>query len=368
MGNIISPPEETIVLVPPRFSTRGLTCSIEMESPMSVYFGKLFRKEVLYDLHSFKGQSFVDVLVAPEFPPSAAAHVSLSGSVKEKTVHGGSFNLHFNKYVTKDIHALGRVALATGSNISGHSLFSYNFDRGRVSATYSKDDNNTIVGLRVSSSQVMLGVEFPFPDPEKVSAWMISRPTTDITVGIRGSILKPNEPVEICASLDRKIPNTDSTYCVSSSLTTPSNEITVGFSQHLVTHRKVYNLFEDKRVKFIANYIDIAIEATSAGSKTNVLAGVSWQPNKNILSKVHVSTSEGVVGTIAARNWWLPSVLASASVGVDVEGNPFVGGRLQVSNWLTAVEYEKGRRVSELPTTKWLSVVDNPRFDTSNQI
>jgi hypothetical protein len=123
-----------------------------------------------------------------------------------------------------------------------------------------------------------------------------------------------------------------------------------------------------KRVKFIANYIDIAIEGrTRNGKASDVLAGVSWQANKNLLTKLHVSTVNGVVVTGVVRNWWVPSVLGSVSGGIDVNGNPFIGGRLQLSNWLTSVEYERGQPVSKLPSTRWLSTEDLGRFNSKNR-
>ena len=374
MGNLISPPQDTLVLVPPRFSTRGLTRPIEIENPMSVYFGNLFRREVLQDLHSFNGRFGLDVLIAPEQPPTAAAHLEMSCSSERRVVEGGALNLHFNKQILRSVHGLGRVALGTGTGVSGYAMLTHELDQGRVSVTGSTDPGEDHkVGLRVSTKRIMAGAELPYSTPADVSAWIIARPLPDITLGLMGAFLRPEAPVEMSVSLDKRIANTDSTYCVCSTLRTPSNELIVGFSQHLVTHRKVYNPFEDKQVKFIANYIDIAVEAKtkvgkSTTAETDVSAGVSWQPNKNILSKIHVSTIQGVAATLAVRNWWSPSVLASASVGLDTSGNPFVGGRLQVSNWLTAVEYERGQRVSELPTTRWLSVEDVCRFDNRYRI
>ena len=368
MGNLISPPQDTLVLVPPRISTRGLTRPIEVENPMSIYFGNLFRREVLQDLHSFRGSFGLDFLMAPEHPPTAAAHVSMTGSVLEKTVDGGSLNLHVNNQLSPAIHALGRLTLGTGSGITGYAMLSHDVERGRVSLTCASDGQGIQrVGFRGQSSAFLFGTETPVADPRQVSTWMISRIGKDVTVGVSGSPLLPEAPVEISASLDRRVPGTDSTYCLSSTLRSPSNELTVGFSQHLVTHRKVYNPFEDKRVKFIANYVDIAVEATSGGAKnsTAVAAGVSWQPNKNVIAKAHISTHQGLVGTLAVRNWWVPSVLTCVSAGIDAKGTPFLGGRFQLSNWLTRVEYERGQPISQLPSTKWMSIEDVSRFSPS---
>lgn len=370
MGNLISPPQDTLLLVPPRISTRGLTRPIEVENPMSVYFGNLFRREVLHDLHSFRGSFGLDFLMTPEQPPTTAAHVSLNGSTLKKTVDGGSLNLHINSQISPSVHGLGRLTLGTGSGVTGYAMLSSDFDRGRLSFTAGSDGpGNHRVGFRAQSSSFLFGSEVPIADPRKVSAWVISRVSRDFTVGVSGSPLEPSAPVEISMSLDRRVPGTDSTYCISSTIRSPSNELTVGFSQHLVTHRKVYNIFEDKRVKFIANYIDIAVEATSGPENTAaVAAGVSWQPNKNLLAKIHVSTDRGAVATVAVRNWWVPSVLACVSTGVDVSGSPFVGGRFQLSNWLTRVEYQPGQPISELPTTRWMSIEDLSRFSSSNRL
>ena len=339
---------------------------------MSVHFGNLFRHEVLQDLHSFRGRVGLDVLIAPEQPPSAAAHLSMGGSSDEKWVDTGSVNLHLNTALFGGYHGLGRLSISTASDISGYAMLSHDVKGGRLSATASADGAAApMLGLRASSRTVMLGAELPYGLPENVSAWMIGHVGRDVSVGVSGSLFKETAPIELVMSIDKRIPGTDSTYCVSTSIKSPSKEFCVGFSQHLVTHRKVYNPFEDKRVKFIANYTDLAIEAKAIPGKVNsttISAGVSWQPNKNVLTKVHVSTFQGLAATLAVRNWWIPSVLTAVSVGVDAAGKPFVGGRLQVSNWLTAVEYEKGQPVSELPTTRWVSLDEVSRFDSRNKL
>jgi hypothetical protein len=215
----------------------------------------------------------------------------------------------------------------------------------------------------------MMGIEVPTKAMNDSMAWVMSRLSPSITLGVSGSPLNESLPVLFALSLDKRIPNTDSTYCVSASIESPSRDMVLGFSQHLVNNRKIYNPLEDKRVKFIANYIDIAVEGrTKNGRASDIYAGISWQANKNLMTKLHVSTVNGIVVSGIVRNWWVPSVLTSVSAGIDGRGNPFVGGRLQVSNWLTAVEYERGQPVSQLPKTRWLSTEDISRFNSMNRI
>lgn len=373
MGNILSPPEHTIVLIPPRISTRGLTRPIEIENPFIVGFGNLFRKEVLDDLHNFEGSVSLDVLLAPETPPILAAHLSMMGSSVSRQVQGGSLTLHLDSPIGAGIHALGRLALGSLGGLTGYSMLSYSVPWGKLSLTgVSEGRSDHWIGLRGSGKSLTLGAEIPLSSDynKRVKAWAMSRIAESVTIGILGTPFPTGDPqIEVSASIDRRIPNSDSSYCVSAKLSNcclPDPELTVGFTQHLVTHRKVYNPFEDKRVKFIANYVDIAVEATSGG---RIAGGVSWQPNKNLLSKLHVSTDKGVVVSFAARNWWVPSVLTSASAGLDIKGTPFLGLKLQVSNWLSSVEYSKGQSVSDLPATKWLPLenVSSSVYNSSNR-
>jgi hypothetical protein len=373
MGNIISPQEnETVVLVPPRFSVRGLTRPLEIENPMSVYFGNLFRKEVLADLHNFSGSLAVDLLIAPETPPKVAAHVSMKGSSVTRSVEGGELHLHLNHDFSNSLSSIGRLCVGSGSGLSGFAMISKQLEQGRVSFTYSGDsENERKVGLRASSDSFTIGLEVPVHDPVlSAQAWLISRVSPELYVGVSGQPLgSPESPILLAGSFEKRIPGTDSSYCVSSVYKMPSNELTLGFSQHLVTHRKVYNILEDKRVKFIANYVDIAVEATTHKSGfSDVSAGVSWQINKNLLVKLHASTNQGLVSTLAVRNWWIPSVLTSVSAGIDRAGDPFIGGRFQLSNWLTSAEYQKGQPISTLPTTKWVVAADIDRFSNRNQL
>ena len=370
MGNIISPPKETIVLIPPRISTRGLTRPIELENPMSVSFGNLFRREVLYDLHNFEGSVALDVLMAPETPATLAAHLSMIGSVAGKKVTGGSLNLHLDSPLGEDMHAAGRLTLGNGSGVTGYGIISKEFHSGRISLTGSiLDASKVLVGVRGSSGGLSMGAEGPASDPVEATAWAISRVENMFSVGVKGKPFKADASVEISASIEKKIPNSDSSYAVS--VTMPnlpsSGEVSVGFTQHLVTHRKVYNPFEDKRVKYIANYVDIAVEGTSEGG---VAGGVSWQPNKNVLTKLHVSTARGAVASLAVRNWWVPSVLASFSAGINAQGSPFLGLKLQLSNWVySPVQYSTGTSVNDLPArSKWTSVRDLSALDPENRL
>ncbi len=138
----------------------------------------------------------------------------------------------------------------------------------------------------------------------------------------------------------------------------------------------MYNPLEEGHVKFIANYIDIAVEAASAVSSgaegtrvapVCVTAGVSWQPNKNVLTKLHCSTEHGVAGTLAVRNWWDPSVAVAATVGVSPQGTSFVGARLQLSNYQGDTTFMRGRNVDGLAADKWATVRDTGRFDESRK-
>lgn len=363
-----------MVLVPPRISTRGLSRPLVLENPFSVAFGNLFRKEILQDLHCFNGAVSLDVLMCPELPPNLAAHLSLSGSSSERTVKGGSVNFHFNQQIAEQITGIGRVTISGSDGLTGYGMISRPIgDGGVLSLTGNILNKTKSFGFRAHSKSFRFGCEVPKDSPIDTQAWVISRISPSVSIGLQGHPLqtRPDSPYTFSVCLDQQIQDTDSSYTVSASIEYPSKDVMLGFSQHLVTHRRIYNPLEEKHVKYIANYIDIAVEGRTKGSDSNTLhdiaGGVSWQLNKNWMAKLHASTNNGVVLTGVVRNWWVPSVLGSVSLGIDTRGNPYVGGRVQLSNWLTTVEYERGQPVSELPQTKWIGVNDVKRFNSSNE-
>jgi hypothetical protein len=374
MGNLLSPPKESVVLIPPRISTRGLTRPVDFESPVRVQFGNLFRQEVIYDLHSFDGLVGLDVLVAPESPPAVAAHFNLVGCSTAKTVSGGFLSLFLNQSFTDRVHGWGRLSIDETSGLLGNAMLTCSGPSGGCVLTATLEEE-TKLGVRGSYHQFQAGVDTIADFSQKSnkvlhspSYWLFTRVSKKVSLGLSGDLANSTRVASI--SLDGDIPNTDSKYCVSveSDLLVPGS-VKVGFSQHLVTHRNVYNIFEEKRVKFIANYIDLALEAeTRKNSAGSISAGVSWQPNKNILLKLHASSDKGVLGTCCMRNWWVPSALISGSIGADRFGQPTVGMRLQVSNWLSLAEYEKGQPVSSLPTTRWIAAEENNRFSAGNRM
>ena len=372
MGNLISPPKDTVVLIPPRISTRGLTRPIVLENPFNVAFGSLFRKEVLEDLHSFDGNVALDVLMCPELPPTLAAHLSLAGSSNDKSVKGGALNLHFNQALSATMSGVARLSISGSDGLSGYGIVTRDMGSDvQLAVTGSVFENMQIFGFRGIWRSLKFGCEIPNRSIPESRAWAIARLSPNISLGLQGTPLKT---YTFSACLDKRIENTDSTYSVVASVDYPSRDVTLGYSQHLVTHRRIYNPLEEKHVKYICNYIDLAVEGKTRGetkTPTNsilheVCGGISWQLNKNLLTKLHASTARGVVLTGVVRNWWVPSVLGSLSIGLDTRGSPYIGGRLQVSNWLSTVEYEKGQPVSELPQTKWISMNEVKRFNSDN--
>ena len=337
MGNLIAPPKDSVVLVPPRFETRGLMRPVVVENPMTVLFGNLFRREVLYDLHNFNGSVSLDVLLAPEVPVTMAAHLGMSGSSLSKTVDGGTLNLYLHKKVSEKIGSLCRMSLSPTLGFGGYGVLSYAF---KPDCRFSTVLSEKSIGLRCEGNKIFCGLDVPLRVPRDTSTWFVSNVWRNIWIGASLCPLNPEVISSFSASVEKRIPHTDSSYCVSGNVDvsqTGPPQLTVGFSQHLVTHRKVYNPFEEAR--WIANYVDIVLEATGSA----VSAGVGWQPNKNFLTKIHVSTDKGVLATLVARNWWIPSVLASVSAGVDNRGQRCVGARLQVSNWAASgPQYQKG--------------------------
>jgi hypothetical protein len=235
------------------------------------------------------------------------------------------------------------------------------------------------VGIRAALPVVELGVELPVRDTKQVSTWLVGKVSEEVSVGLKAHLFDPSLPLDIAGTFERAKDGSNSSYGVSGGVRVHAvdpTDVFVNFTQRLVTHRNVYNITEDSHVKFITNYVDMAVEASSSVSKgadfakpppVNVAAGLSWQLNKNFLAKLHCSTEHGVVSTAVVRNWWLPSVLAAASVGVSTTGEPFCGGRLQLSNTLGEPEYIRGANVGELAPAKWSTVNTTARFDPSRK-
>jgi len=285
-------------------------------------------------------------------------------------------NLHFNQTISEQVSGIGRLTISGSDGLTGYGILSHSLANGSVlSLTGNLLDRSKAFGFRAHmKSSFQIGCEVPKDSPIDTQAWIISRLSPNISIGLQGYPLqtKPDSVYKLALCMDKQIENTDSTYSVSASIEYPSKDVMLGFSQHLVTHRRIYNPLEEKHVKYIANYIDIAVEGRTKGDSNSVIhdiaGGVSWQLNKNLMTKLHASTTRGLALTGIVRNWWVPSVLGAVSIGVDTRGNPFIGGRLQISNWLTTVEYERGQPVSELPQTKWIGMNDVKRFNSDNHV
>ena len=145
--------------------------------------------------------------------------------------------------------------------------------------------------------------------------------------------------------------------------------VTLGFLQQIVARRKIYNPLEDKRVRFIANYIDMAIEASrrSAGG-TDLAAGVSWQPNKNLLLKGRVSSAAGVSVTAAVKSWWKPTLTLAGTAGVSNHG-VYAGVQVRLQN-VGEVGFARPETQSSAPEGyRWETVSDDgDRFPESGKI
>ncbi len=93
------------------------------------------------------------------------------------------------------------------------------------------------------------------------------------------------------------------------------------------------NPLEDKRVKYIANYLDTAVEAkTSINGKTEFQGVLAYQPNKNVLMKTRLSSADGVAAALVLKFWGNPSLSLAVTGGIRSQESGFLGLNLVVQN------------------------------------
>ncbi|EER14501.1 hypothetical protein Pmar_PMAR024388 [Perkinsus marinus ATCC 50983] len=214
-----------------------------------------------------------------------------------------------------------------------------------------------VSGSSVASSSSTVAEETTCPS---FSGWVWGRTQFGLSGGVQTGIDAHGESLGYrcvgafsSASGDSNyIPN-GGDYQLVGEYNSATKSVTAAYHQLIVMQRKCYNLLEDKHISAIANYVDVAVEATRNGDtgKSEIAVGASWQPNRTWLIKARLSTLAGVGLTVAAKSWSQMNGVVAATVGLRSSG-PYFGLRCHFQNWGSEV-FGKAAEDSSPVGNKW---------------
>jgi hypothetical protein len=149
-----------------------------------------------------------------------------------------------------------------------------------------------IYGSRISYKSSLLGMEISNYDIQNI--YGIVKYPQRFSFGFKANLQETTvpSPVKFLASFERDGYQISGTY-------QHQHKIALGIYQSVTIYRRIVNPIEDKRNKFIANYIDTAIESeiNAKNGQMDFKIGSSYQLNKNWLFKGNCSTDNGISGT-----------------------------------------------------------------------
>ncbi|KAF4655999.1 hypothetical protein FOL46_008028 [Perkinsus olseni] len=210
---------------------------------------------------------------------------------------------------------------------------------GSSTATSTTSESCGVSGSSVASSSSTITEDVASP---LFSGWLWGRTQFGLSAGIQAAVSMNGEPFGYrCVGAFSSASSGDSNYIPSGGdyqlvgeYNSATKSVTAAYHQLIVMQRKCYNILEDKHIAAVANYVDLAVEATRHGDtdKSEVAVGASWQPNRTWLLKARLSTIAGVGVTVAAKSWTQMSGVIAATVGMRSTG-PYLGLRCHFQNW-----------------------------------
>ncbi|KAF4753717.1 hypothetical protein FOZ62_010145 [Perkinsus olseni] len=210
---------------------------------------------------------------------------------------------------------------------------------GSSTATSTTSESCGVSGSSVASSSSTITEDVASP---LFSGWLWGRTQFGLSAGIQAAVSMNGKPFGYrCVGAFSSASSGDSNYIPSGGdyqlvgeYNSATKSVTAAYHQLIVMQRKCYNILEDKHIAAVANYVDLAVEATRHGDtgKSEVAVGASWQPNRTWLLKARLSTVAGVGVTVAAKSWTQMSGVIAATVGMRSTG-PYLGLRCHFQNW-----------------------------------
>jgi hypothetical protein len=121
-------------------------------------------------------------------------------------------------------------------------------------------------------------------------------------------------------------------YEVGLTLKNGGEELITSVFNHLVLRRRVYNLWEDKRVVGITQYVDLGMElAMRKTGPPSWRVAAAWQLNKGLLLKTRLSDSTASAA-VALKSWQSPNTTVSAALHYQYSGRMQVGLTFALEN------------------------------------
>ena len=280
--------------------------------------------------------------------------MSLSGSIGTAT--GGS----------------GRIAITSQGGLVASGFLRRYFDAAASDIYCRADESATALGARIVGTKSFFGAESTVdPVSKNVTMSKAYGMVVSDTLSLGGEVTlnKQSIPYNLHASASTT-PSATNRYSMNLSISgtglSSPQSVTIGFIQQMVTKRRVYNPLEDKRVQFIANYIDVGCEVSRTADLTSIAAGVAWQPNKNLLLKSKISSAAGVSVTAACKSWWSPTITAAVTAGLSHSG-PYTGLQLKIQN-TGITDYSVPDSLDRETGYRWDTVTETTRFNESNRL
>ena len=363
----ISAPEPKVILVPARFTQRVPPIDILSSNPVYYLTGAFKLHKLLNEYTSSSSGAHIEFILVPDTNVSSLVHgnvsVPLSNKLLGKPV--GGLDMSLSGDFAQSMHGSGRVAISSQGGMIASAYIRKYLAESAADMYCRADASETSIGARFVGSSNLIGIEASFDPVTKTSGFSKAYGMVDsgsVTIGGEVSLNQKSFPYNLhaCISSNRATSNRATMNLSITGTGLPTN-VTLGFLQQMVTKRRVYNPLEDKRVKFIANYVDVGCEVSRTADSTSLAAGVAWQPNKNLLFKSRISSMSGVSLTAACKSWWTPSITAAVTAGLSHTG-PYTGIQLKVQN-TGQTDYSLPDNTDHVAGHRWDTITETSRFD-----
>ncbi len=299
--------QPSVVLIPARFQqpvTPLLACS-----PLPYLLGSHWRQRMLHDfVAASTGISIDSKLALDEYlAVEGTAQIGKFGPA----VTEAALALRGKFSIPGMFHAEAQLGLSQAGGVAAELLARRTLAKNFVSDLYLRNDH---LGIRFVGQNAVVGFE---TEISGTSGNLRVEPNLAYALVKHGRFGFGTEISDKTFRLETVLGSArPGDFAVSLALNS-AGRVTLGFQQALVTRRRVVNPIEDSRVRFIANFVDTAVEAVhdSVAKTTDFTASIAYQPNKNVLVKSRLSSTHGIAGAVAFKFWGVPTLAVSVTGG-----------------------------------------------------
>jgi len=293
-------------------------------------------REILYDRYYTPKNKVIDVStqMAPKFvedpPADVTARVFVEPDQKENRPITGELGLRYHMFGIP--HNFIDFTISTEKGGKGRLLGCIFKEReyGALGSFLSlplpfkqqpdQEINEYGVGARYSTQSSSIGIRVNPLFNNNIDGWLAHSRGL-----IKGGIGCSLEPETLKTLFNGAIYFTGSgllsdKFQIGVEVNNNGREVIGSYYHHLVVRREVStvkNPFENSHVVGIQNYLDLGAEVVDnkdEASGPNLRFGVSWQINRNLLSKAKLDR-ESVSSALVIKSWWDPSSTLSFNVG-----------------------------------------------------